>query len=244
MPSLYEDLGVPEDATQEEITAAYRKKAKAAHPDNKETGNEDEFKRLSHAVAILSDEDKRKQYDRTGSESTASPEERELAMTLEMLSKFFQQLFTMAEFNPAQHSPIRAVKKLVKMDRMAARKKEVEIEGVLDKMRKSIKRLTRKGKDVKAGKLSKVLAQLEKSTAADLEQAQRRQRVCNKALDILKEHDYEVDPPPPPQPKPEEKKPFVSSIFTPNKTQSMDPVTAAAMQKLREAILEKAKLKS
>ena len=157
MPSLYEELGVPEDATQEEISAAYRKKAKKAHPDNKETGNEDEFKRLSHAVAILSDEDKRKQYDRTGSESTASPEERENAMALELLSRMFAQLFTMAEFDPALHSPLVAVKKLIKMEREAAHKAQRHIELVLNRMRKTIKRLTRKGKDVKAGKLARVL---------------------------------------------------------------------------------------
>lgn len=237
MPSLYEELGVHEDATQEEINAAYRKKAKKAHPDNKETGNEEEFKRLSHAVAILSDEDKRKQYDRTGSENTASPEERENAMALELLSRMFAQLFTMAEFDPALHSPLVAVKKLIKMEREAAHKAQRHIELVLNRMRKTIKRLTRKGKDVKAGKLSRVLDALEKQSLSELQSAETKQRVCNKALEILKEHDYVVDTPPPAKPKVSD----ATSGFSFFKHPSSDAAMKEAMEKLRAKIKEQSK---
>jgi molecular chaperone DnaJ len=62
----YRVLGVPEAATADEIKKAYRKLAKKHHPDAN-PGNkaaEARFKELSEANAVLSNADKRKQYDR------------------------------------------------------------------------------------------------------------------------------------------------------------------------------------
>jgi molecular chaperone DnaJ len=63
----YESLGVSKDATDAEIKSAFRKLAKMYHPDNKETGNEAKFKEIGEAYAVLSDPQKRKQYDQFGS---------------------------------------------------------------------------------------------------------------------------------------------------------------------------------
>lgn len=63
----YEVLGVSKDASDEEIKRAFRKLAKMYHPDNKETGDEAKFKEVGEAYAILSDPNKRKQYDQFGS---------------------------------------------------------------------------------------------------------------------------------------------------------------------------------
>lgn len=62
----YRTLGVPEAATADEIKKAYRKLAKKHHPDAN-PGNkaaEARFKEITEANAVLSDPDKRKQYDR------------------------------------------------------------------------------------------------------------------------------------------------------------------------------------
>lgn len=64
----YEILGVPKDATAEAIKKAYRKLAIKYHPD-KNPGNkeaEEKFKEVAEAYSILSDEQKRKQYDTYG----------------------------------------------------------------------------------------------------------------------------------------------------------------------------------
>jgi DnaJ-class molecular chaperone len=61
----YKVMGVQEKATPEEIKKVYRKLAREFHPDqNKDKpGAEERFKEISEAYSILSDENKRKEYD-------------------------------------------------------------------------------------------------------------------------------------------------------------------------------------
>ena len=64
----YEVLGVAKDASDDDIKKAYRKLAKKYHPDMNpgDKNAEAKFKEASEAYAILSDADKRRQYDQFG----------------------------------------------------------------------------------------------------------------------------------------------------------------------------------
>ncbi|KYQ54378.1 DnaJ like protein subfamily B member 12 [Trachymyrmex zeteki] len=65
----YEILGVSKDATDSDIKKAYKKLALQLHPDkNKAPGAAEAFKAIGNAVAILTDTEKRKQYDTYGPE--------------------------------------------------------------------------------------------------------------------------------------------------------------------------------
>ncbi len=63
----YDILGVPRDASEEEIKKAFRKLAFQYHPDrNREDGAEGKFKEINEAYEVLSDPNKRAAYDRFG----------------------------------------------------------------------------------------------------------------------------------------------------------------------------------
>ncbi len=72
---FYEVLGVVKTATEQEIKSAYRKKALQYHPD-RNPGNheaEERFKEAAEAYAVLSDSQKRAQYDRFGHAGVSGP---------------------------------------------------------------------------------------------------------------------------------------------------------------------------
>ena len=65
--SLYETLEVSENASADEIKKAYRKLARKYHPDvNKDPKAEDKFKEINAAYEVLSDPQKKQQYDQHG----------------------------------------------------------------------------------------------------------------------------------------------------------------------------------
>jgi curved DNA-binding protein len=65
----YAILGVPKNASQDEVKKAFKKLARKFHPDvNKDPGAEDKFKEINEAYTVLSDAEKRKFYDTYGSD--------------------------------------------------------------------------------------------------------------------------------------------------------------------------------
>ena len=64
----YKSLGIEKGASAEEIKSAYKKLARKYHPDiNKESGAEEKFKEINEAYQVLSDPQKKSNYDQFGS---------------------------------------------------------------------------------------------------------------------------------------------------------------------------------
>ena len=72
----YDVLGVGRNAGPEEIQAAYRRQARANHPDvNRDPAAEDRFKEVNEAYHVLSDPSTRRRYDRFGDDFRRVPED-------------------------------------------------------------------------------------------------------------------------------------------------------------------------
>jgi molecular chaperone DnaJ len=71
MSTLYDTLGVSKNASADEIKKAYRKLARTHHPDANpgDASAEEKFKEVQQAYDVLSDAEKRKAYDRFGSQN-------------------------------------------------------------------------------------------------------------------------------------------------------------------------------
>lgn len=92
--SLYDTIGVPEGASQDEIKAAFRKKAKLTHPDasRDDPHAEEKFGALVKAYEVLSDEKARARYDETGdSEKPGDVDARAEAVIANILMAIFNQ---------------------------------------------------------------------------------------------------------------------------------------------------------
>jgi molecular chaperone DnaJ len=85
---LYEVLGVPREASDEEIKKAYRRLAREHHPDvNGDPASEERFKEVAGAYEILSDPEKRQRYDAFG--QTGGPGAQGFADIQDIFDMFF-----------------------------------------------------------------------------------------------------------------------------------------------------------
>lgn len=84
MNDLYAALGIARDASQEEIKAAYRRAARAAHPD-REGGSTAQMQSVNQAFEVLSDPERRKHYDETGNTTPQATLEERAAQGLRMM---------------------------------------------------------------------------------------------------------------------------------------------------------------
>jgi len=81
--SHYEMLGVPREASQDEIKKAYRKLVMIHHPDK--GGDSEKFKQISEAYEVLSDQERRARYDQFGTDQPQQGPD---------LSHMFSQMFS------------------------------------------------------------------------------------------------------------------------------------------------------
>lgn len=176
-------LGVPKDADVPAIKRAYRKKAKASHPD-KNGGDGGKMAEVNRCYALLVNPESRKRYDETGKEQPPkgpTPEQELDELFIDIVSSFdckFTDLVKEAKrylaASQAQHSQ--------EMDKSKR---------VAERFRDAAKRLTRK-----SDKPNSIAAALvAKAEACDFAFGASEHRLanCKTLAAVLEEYEYRVD---------------------------------------------------
>lgn len=182
--NLYEILGVPVDASHQEIKSAYRKKAKKLHPDMP-GGSKEEFQKLQHAWEILGDNDRRAHYDSTGEHAEVDPTDWE-----ESAIQSVRNIFSLALSNPK-------ITNIVEFSLNALTGAIAENVLAMNNHKETIRLLRRKKRKVKrrsAGEniFTKILDEQIASMESDLVHMLRAEKITKMAIDLI--NDYEDVP--------------------------------------------------
>jgi curved DNA-binding protein CbpA len=132
---LYQILDVAHDATAEEIRAAYLKLRSSAHPDKQ--GDAAQFIRIQKAYDVLSDEQRRMEYDATGNTDAINDSKAQTTL-IEML------VSTINNLNPDAQDPLIFVRNCIVSSWPNIQAMIKKFEANISRQEKFIKRITRK----------------------------------------------------------------------------------------------------
>jgi curved DNA-binding protein CbpA len=187
----YEELGVPPDASVDQINAAFRRKAREAHPDA--GGDAETMARLSRAVAILRDPEARSRFDQTG--ATEEPGHSQQTRVVELLVGAFQQAL-MQVLDPSYEDIIAHAKGQIREVIQQCNQQTANGKQQRARFEKAIKRLKHKGEGQNF-----IRNAMEANVAAvdrALAQLAEQRTVAEEALSLADEYDWERDTPPAP----------------------------------------------
>ena len=176
----YTELDVSVTASTEEIKQRYRTLAQMHHPDK--GGDEEIFKRIKLAYEILSDPIRRKQYDLTGETTTTNTKDEAIANIVQIL------LHVVPSFNVDEDDLIkiaeaetRTMLDLIDKDIGVTERYIANLEKVSKKLR-----IKTDGENI----LNTFITHQIQQRKQELQNFQRRVKVCNLMLEILKDYEY------------------------------------------------------
>lgn len=188
MTKHYDTLGIKPDATAAEIKKAYRRRAGKAHPDK--GGDGKEMAEVNRAYAVLGDEQRRIEYDSTGSDGDTKT----LAdYADEILASLFSEVIEKA----GDDNPLTVAKRALGEYIAELKQKQAAAHKRITKLAKQRGRVKSKtGQNLYAALIDAKVDQQEKALES-LAVLIERHAAALKALD-----GYEADDPPAPKPQP------------------------------------------
>lgn len=189
----YSTLGVDRTATKAEIRAAFRKKAKAAHPDH--GGSNEKLHELKSMSLLLLDDKRRDRFDRTGD---AGEKEVDNSASLAMVraQAALDAVFSQLEASGKDANRVDLVEGAVNVLQRGL----IDAKRHREKAQKDADRLRRIGQRFKAkeGKTN-VLGAIYEARAKDMEynieKNLQESEVSKSAILLLQDHEYEWDRP-------------------------------------------------
>lgn len=188
----YQELNLPRTATTAEVKAAYRRRAKKAHPDA--GGSSDAFNRLSRAMLILSDPARRQKYDQTGDIDEATPDNA-VAVALSLIVGFVAQVISQ---HVSQNAPDPCGVDLVDLARKHFTKQRLEFANQklpIIRMAKKMEQVEKRfRKRKKANPLLLIALQNQRiGTQEPLRQLDQKIQQLDDALLLLDGYDFDAD---------------------------------------------------
>lgn len=182
--TLYEDLGVPPDASSEEIRKAYRERASKEHPDK--GGSVKRFQVIQKAYSVLGKRDKRARYDASG-EAEEGPTIRSQA--LQQLAMMMFQLIDRDNKDPEWMDLMGELRNIVQ----AGNKRLAESEQTTKAKAAGYLRVAKRmrGKKGKQNVLKEMILRQAKATEESLVGLKEKAKVGKEMWTILEDHEYD-----------------------------------------------------
>ncbi|WP_250995921.1 DnaJ domain-containing protein [Agrobacterium vitis] len=179
-------LGLERDADEAAVKAAYRKKAKSAHPDA--GGDPDEFGRITTSYDLLKDPVRRKVYDDTGYDpQLADVADLKGLMVLESLINDM----ILDEREPGSFDPVAGLRRKLPDDILKARFHILELERHRTRIRKHVDRIGRRPETDVLGSMLRARTQ---SIAEAIKNAEIQIDAIERAYSMLEGYSYELEP--------------------------------------------------
>ncbi|KQV65378.1 J domain-containing protein [Rhizobium sp. Root1220] len=185
MTNPYEILGVRRDATDDQVKAAYRRRAKTTHPDS--GGDPEAFSRVQKAYELLLDPVRRKVFDDTGYDvELADPVDLQALIVIE---KLVNQL-TLDEREPGTFDPLARMRTDLSEEMRKARFSKRELERHSSRIEHHLERLEKRPTtDI----LGSMLRARIKAIATAIGETEAKIKASERACEMLYDYSYEVD---------------------------------------------------
>ncbi|EPE94915.1 J domain-containing protein [Rhizobium grahamii] len=185
MTNPYEILGVRRDASDDQVKGAYRRRAKATHPDS--GGSPDAFSRVQKAYELLQDPVRRKVFDDTGYDvELADPVDLQALMVVE---KLVNQL-TLDEREPGTFDPLARMRTDLSEEMRKARFSKRELERHAQRIEHHLERLEKRPTtDI----LGSMLRARIKAIAVAINETDAKIKANERACEMIYDYSYEVD---------------------------------------------------
>jgi curved DNA-binding protein CbpA len=195
---LHDDLGIPEDATPEQVKAAHHRAIKRHHPDT--GGDREKFQSAQHAYEVLIVPERRKRYEESGDEGQArhvDPEELAKRQALATLGQMIVQLSLQpnSEFRDLVAEAMQSVRAGMQQASTNAAQKVVNMNDAARRLEKIAKRIRRKkgktGEDQILTILTAQIASFRLEAAQATDAAKQAKDVGERVLAILQEYEFD-----------------------------------------------------
>jgi curved DNA-binding protein CbpA len=190
---LYETLGVGRDATDAELSAAYRKAVKRTHPDA--GGDEEAFHAVQKALDVLSDPRARARYDATGHAEEPEPENLLHAQAMSTIASKLTQLVGAQGMDLDTFDLVLGIREMLDGDARTAAATIDTIRAQQERLRTVRRRLKRKEGAEGPDRIAEMLDGQIKGLEPVVEAGERDIRIYAYAKELAAQYVYEYDAP-------------------------------------------------